>query len=148
MISRGEVALIVANKGMALGLLGSVFLGPVIIMVVLTTIVTPVLLKIIFRKGPDLPVPKEQEISSFYENMARKNSEIQAEIFDCRNRVFDNLIYLIEKAYEVFLCLILNFAVRESCQRSIGILSYHPEGEELISGSGGKALPPEDTGGV
>lgn len=87
MISRGEVALIVANKGMALGLLGSVFLGPVIIMVVLTTIVTPVLLKIIFRKGPDLPVPKEQEISSFYENMGEKNSEIQAEIFDCRNRV-------------------------------------------------------------
>ena len=72
MISRGEVALIVANKGMALGLLGSVFLGPVIIMVVLTTIVTPVLLKIIFRKGPDLPVPKEQEISSFYENMGEK----------------------------------------------------------------------------
>ena len=72
MISRGEVALIVANKGMALGLLGSVFLGPVIIMVVLTTMVTPVLLKIIFRKGPDLPVPKEQEISSFYENMGEK----------------------------------------------------------------------------
>ena len=72
MISRGEVALIVANKGMALGLLSSVFLGPVIIMVVLTTIITPVLLKIIFRKGPDMAVPKEQQISSFYENMGEK----------------------------------------------------------------------------
>lgn len=52
MISRGEVALIVASKGAALGLLGANFLGPVIIMVVLTTIVTPILLKIVFKKGP------------------------------------------------------------------------------------------------
>lgn len=60
MISRGEVALIVANKGMALGLLGSAFLGPIIIMVVLTTIVTPVLLKIIFRQGTDAPAAREK----------------------------------------------------------------------------------------
>lgn len=37
MISRGEVALIVASKGAALGLLGSAFLGPIIIVVVITT---------------------------------------------------------------------------------------------------------------
>ena len=49
MISRGEVALIVASKGTALGLMSSLFFGPVIIMVVITTIVTPILLKITFN---------------------------------------------------------------------------------------------------
>ena len=44
MISRGEVALIVADKGSALGLMG--------IVVVLTTIITPILLKFVFRFGP------------------------------------------------------------------------------------------------
>lgn len=67
MISRGEVALIVASKGTAVGLMSSAFLGPVVIMVVFTTIITPVLLKIIFKKGPDLPVAKEKEVSSYYE---------------------------------------------------------------------------------
>ena len=52
MISRGEVALIVASKGMGLGLMGSAFLGPVILMVVATTIITPILLKPVFRRGP------------------------------------------------------------------------------------------------
>ena len=37
MMTRGEVALIVASKGMALGLMGNNFLGPVILMVVATT---------------------------------------------------------------------------------------------------------------
>lgn len=50
MISRGEVALIVADKGMALGLMGSSFLGPVVVVVVLTTIITPVMLKVVFKK--------------------------------------------------------------------------------------------------
>ena len=45
MISRGEVALIVANKGMKLGIMNSYFLPSVIIMVIITTIVTPILLK-------------------------------------------------------------------------------------------------------
>ena len=53
MISRGEVALIVADKGSALGLMGSSFLGPVVIVVVITTIITPILLKFVFRFGPN-----------------------------------------------------------------------------------------------
>lgn len=48
MVSRGEVALIVANKGAALGLMSSVFFGPIIIMIIVTTIITPLLLKIVF----------------------------------------------------------------------------------------------------
>lgn len=49
MACRGEVALIVANKGTALGLMPAAFFGPVIIMVVCCAVFTPVLLKIVFR---------------------------------------------------------------------------------------------------
>ena len=52
MVSRGEVALIVASKGNAIGLMNTVFFGPAIIMVVVTTIITPVLLKLAFRSKP------------------------------------------------------------------------------------------------
>lgn len=48
MISRGEVALIVANKGAALGLMQPVFFGPIIVVVVVTTVITPLLLKLVF----------------------------------------------------------------------------------------------------
>ncbi|MDE5977874.1 MAG: cation:proton antiporter [Turicibacter sp.] len=50
MISRGEVALIVASKGSAFGLMGTVFFGPIVIMVVVTTVITPILLKLVFAK--------------------------------------------------------------------------------------------------
>lgn len=50
MISRGEVALIVATKGLSLGLVNQKFLAPIVIMVVITTVITPILLKIVFRK--------------------------------------------------------------------------------------------------
>ena len=53
MVSRGEVALIVATKGSALGLMSNMFMGPVILTVVVTTVVAPVLLKLAFahKKG-------------------------------------------------------------------------------------------------
>lgn len=56
MVSRGEVALIVASKGAAFGLMGSVFFGPIVIMVVVTTIITPVLLKLVFSKNSNQAV--------------------------------------------------------------------------------------------
>jgi len=49
MVSRGEVALIVAMKGASVGLLSQVFLGPIVLVVVITTIITPILLKIVFK---------------------------------------------------------------------------------------------------
>lgn len=51
MVSRGEVALIVANKGIAMGLMVQEFLAPIVIVVVLTTILTPILLKLVFTKS-------------------------------------------------------------------------------------------------
>lgn len=59
MISRGEVALIVSNKGIAMGLMLPEFLAPVVIVVLVTTIVTPILLKVVFNnksKSVDLNV--------------------------------------------------------------------------------------------
>ncbi|MFV0498392.1 MAG: cation:proton antiporter [Candidatus Fimivivens sp.] len=50
MISRGEVALIVANKGIASGLMNTIFLVPLIIMVVGTTVITPILLRLAYPK--------------------------------------------------------------------------------------------------
>ncbi len=49
MACRGEVALIVANKGMAMGMLNPVFFGPIIIMVVCCAVLTPIMLKFAFK---------------------------------------------------------------------------------------------------
>ncbi len=51
MACRGEVALIVANKGLSMGLLPTAFFGPVIIMVVCAAILTPVMLKVAFKRA-------------------------------------------------------------------------------------------------
>jgi Kef-type K+ transport system membrane component KefB len=67
MISRGEVALIVASKGSALGLLGSALFGPIVLVVVITTIITPILLKIVFKNKPEGMIPEGKEVTSFYE---------------------------------------------------------------------------------
>ena len=53
MISRGEVALIVATKGASIGLMSAAFFGPIVVMVVITTIITPVLLKLVFISKHD-----------------------------------------------------------------------------------------------
>lgn len=50
MVSRGEVALVVASKGAAVGLMSATYFGPVVIVVVATTILAPILLKLVFKK--------------------------------------------------------------------------------------------------
>lgn len=49
MISRGEVALIVAVKGISVGLMKEEFFGPVLVTVVITTVITPILLKLVYK---------------------------------------------------------------------------------------------------
>ncbi|ONI41813.1 sodium:proton antiporter [Candidatus Epulonipiscium fishelsonii] len=51
MACRGEVALIVANKGRTMGLLPDQFFGPIIIMVVCCAVFTPILLKQAFKQS-------------------------------------------------------------------------------------------------
>lgn len=75
MISRGEVALIVANKGIACGLMSTTLFGPIVIMVIVTTIITPILLKVVFKdKGIETEVVDSKLISNYNES-----SKIDAE---------------------------------------------------------------------
>lgn len=75
MISRGEVALIVASKGQSLGLLSASCLGPIVLVVVITTIITPILLKPVFKFGVSKPanvetmIPENTGFSSNYEQI-------------------------------------------------------------------------------
>ena len=50
MVARGEVALVVANKGISMGIMNPVFLAPIIILVVVCAIATPIILKIVYKE--------------------------------------------------------------------------------------------------
>ncbi|MDY6072507.1 MAG: cation:proton antiporter [Eubacteriales bacterium] len=50
MMTRGEVALIIANKGANMGIMSDIFFGPIVIVVIATAILTPTLLKVVFSK--------------------------------------------------------------------------------------------------
>ena len=50
MISRGEVALIVAQKGARAGLVSEKMFPAIVLMVIVTTLVTPLLLKVGMKK--------------------------------------------------------------------------------------------------
>ena len=60
MISRGEVALIVAEKGRQCGLIDEKLFAPIILVVIVTTLMTPILLKMVFkdRNGGDSLKPE------------------------------------------------------------------------------------------
>ena len=51
MMTRGEVALIVAQKGLGVGVVDSVFFTAVILLIVASSIITPLVLKGLFAKG-------------------------------------------------------------------------------------------------
>ncbi len=51
MVSRGEVALIVAQKGYACGMLDDVLFAPIVLVVIITTLLTPILLKVVMKDG-------------------------------------------------------------------------------------------------
>lgn len=50
MMTRGEVALITAQKGLAVGLLTAEFFTPVILLILVSSVVTPILLKKLYRE--------------------------------------------------------------------------------------------------
>lgn len=56
MISRGEVALIVAQKGYQCGLLNETLFAPIVLVVIVTTLITPILLKLVMREKPEMTV--------------------------------------------------------------------------------------------
>lgn len=70
MVSRGEVALIVANKGIEAGLMSTSIVAPVIIVVIVTTIITPIILKPVFTKWG--PAPIRVPASKLVENIEER----------------------------------------------------------------------------
>lgn len=50
MVARGEVALVVANKGISIGIMNPAFLAPIIILVVVCAISTPIILKMVYAE--------------------------------------------------------------------------------------------------
>jgi Kef-type K+ transport system membrane component KefB len=61
MVSRGEVGLIVAGVGVTSGALSTNVYTTVIIMVALTTIITPIWLKVVYRKDENNHTSKIQK---------------------------------------------------------------------------------------
>lgn len=53
MMTRGEVALIVAQKGLSVGLLTPVYFTSVILLIIVSSIATPIILKILYSKAPE-----------------------------------------------------------------------------------------------
>ncbi|MED9970374.1 MAG: cation:proton antiporter [Ruminococcus sp.] len=60
MMTRGEVALIVAQKGLAVGMISSQYFTAVILLIIVSSIATPILLKLLFSKDK----PKEKKITA------------------------------------------------------------------------------------
>ena len=83
MISRGEVALIVANNGIAAGLMKDEFFGPAVLMVIATTILTPILLKVVYHgKEKDYSDLQESELVNRYEDAEAFDLAAQALLED------------------------------------------------------------------
>ena len=53
MMTRGEVALIVAQKGLSVGLMNPVYFTSVILLIIFSSIATPILLKILYNKDKE-----------------------------------------------------------------------------------------------
>lgn len=53
MVSRGEVALIIAQKGFNLNIVDKDMFSPIVIMIIVTTVITPIILKYSMKNGQD-----------------------------------------------------------------------------------------------
>lgn len=54
MMTRGEVALIVAQKGLSVGLMSSEYFTAVILLIIISSISVPILLKLLYNKAPEV----------------------------------------------------------------------------------------------
>ena len=52
MMTRGEVALIVSQKGLAVGLLDPMYFASVILLILVSSISTPIIMKVLYRGEP------------------------------------------------------------------------------------------------
>lgn len=49
MMTRGEVALIVSQKGLSAGIIDSIYFSPVILLIIISSILTPIFMKLLFK---------------------------------------------------------------------------------------------------
>ena len=56
MMTRGEVALIVAQKGLSCGIISSAYFTPVILLILISSVITPIILKLLYSRDV---VPRE-----------------------------------------------------------------------------------------
>lgn len=82
MACRGEVALIVANRGLSMGILSEQMMTPIIIMVVGCAVLTPLLLKLVFH-GPATKT-EESALSAPYHQADRMEEQASAKVFASR----------------------------------------------------------------
>lgn len=62
MIARGEVALIVTEKGIAGGLIDARYRVIVVLLVLVSSLAAPILLKLLYKKDDEPPLPTKQEL--------------------------------------------------------------------------------------
>ena len=64
MMTRGEVALIVAQKGLGVGLLDAKYFTSVILLILCSSIATPIILKYLYTKWPEAPAEDGQPVAA------------------------------------------------------------------------------------
>ncbi len=70
MMARGEVVLIVANKGISAGIIDAKYMFPVVLLIIVSSFLTPICLKLLYRKDDATPLeldgieppPYEEEV--------------------------------------------------------------------------------------
>lgn len=85
MACRGEVALIVANKGMAMNMINPVFFGPIIILVVCCAVFTPILLKLVFKGESAYEGMEESRLAEGFQ-LSEQVDEVTARLIEGEKR--------------------------------------------------------------
>lgn len=78
MMNRGEVGLIVASVGLSAGLMTQEFFTPIIILIIVSSLITPILLKLVYAKWPDNKVDKAADDSA--EKIAENEKYLSQEV--------------------------------------------------------------------
>ena len=77
MMNRGEVGLIVAKKGLDTGLMAPQFFAPIIILIIVSSLATPILLKVVYKKWPG---KENEEADNRSEKLAENEKYLTQEV--------------------------------------------------------------------
>ena len=77
MMNRGEVGLIVAKKGLDTGLMAPQFFAPIIILIIVSSLATPILLKGVYKKWPG---KENEEADNRSEKLAENEKYLTQEV--------------------------------------------------------------------